>query len=53
VSVASNIVEGKGRYSKEFVQFLYGARGSLELQTQLFIARELDYLQSPAAKNKG
>ena len=47
VSVASNIAEGKGRYSrKEFVQFLYRARGSLlELQTQLFIARELAYLE--------
>ena len=47
VSVASNIAEGKGRYSpKEFVQFLYRARGSLlELQTQLFIARELKYLE--------
>src|ERR1700690_363606 len=48
VSVASNIAEGKGRYSrKEFVQFLYRARGSLlELQTQLFIAQELDYIES-------
>ncbi len=52
VSVASNIAEGKGRYSrKEFVQFLYRARGSLlELQTQLFIARELDYLESTASQ---
>jgi len=52
VSVASNIAEGKGRYSyKEFVQFLYRARGSLlELQTQLFIAQELDYLESLAAR---
>jgi len=47
VSVASNIAEGKGRYSrKEFAQFLYRARGSLlELETQLFIARELQYLE--------
>jgi four helix bundle protein len=46
VSVASNIAEGKGRHSrKEFVQFLYRARGSLlELETQLFIASELRYL---------
>lgn len=51
VSIASNIAEGKGRYSlKEFVQFLYRARGSLlELQTQIFIARELNYLESPAS----
>jgi four helix bundle protein len=47
VSVASNIAEGKGHYSrKEFAQFLYRARGSLlELETQLFIARELQYLE--------
>ncbi|MGA7079288.1 MAG: four helix bundle protein [Terriglobales bacterium] len=47
VSVASNIAEGKGRYSlKEFAQFLYRARGSLlELETQLFMASELHYLE--------
>jgi four helix bundle protein len=51
ISIASNIAEGKGRYSlKEFAQFLYRARGSLlELQTQLFIAGELNYLESPAS----
>jgi four helix bundle protein len=46
VSVPSNIAEGKGRYSqKELLQFLYKARGSLmELETQICIARDLDYL---------
>lgn len=50
VSIPSNIAEGKGRYSrKEFVQFLFHARGSLlELITQLSIAHELEYLDSPA-----
>jgi four helix bundle protein len=45
VSVASNIAEGYGRGSKgEYKQFLAMARGSnLEVQTQLFIATELDY----------
>ena len=46
-SGASNIAEGKGRYSrKEFAQFRYRARGSLlELETQLFIAKELHNLE--------
>ena len=46
VSVPSNIAEGKGHYSdKEFCRFLFHARGSLlELQTQLLIAGELQYL---------
>ena len=53
VSIPSNIAEGKGRYSrKEFLQFLYHARGSLlELQTQLSIARDLDYLDLAAFKS--
>lgn len=48
VSIASNIAEGKGRYSqKEFVQFLFRARGSLlEVETQLYITHELRYLET-------
>ena len=46
VSVASNIAEGKGhRSDREFLHFLFHARGSLlELQTQLLIAGDLQYL---------
>jgi four helix bundle protein len=45
VSVASNIAEGYGRSSTgEYKQFPGMARGSiLEVQTQLVIARELDF----------
>jgi four helix bundle protein len=52
VSVPSNIAEGKGRSSdRELVLFLYHARGSLlEVETQLFIARELRYLDQPEAE---
>jgi four helix bundle protein len=46
VSVPSNIAEGKGHHSnKEFVHFLFHARGSLwELQTQITVAQKLEYL---------
>jgi four helix bundle protein len=45
VSIPSNIAEGHGRLnSGEYTQFLGIARGStFELQTQLEIARSLDY----------
>ena len=50
VSIPSNIAEGAGRGSqREFAQFLTIARGSLsELETQLVIAKELDYLNDIA-----
>lgn len=53
VSVASNIAEGKGRYSqKELVQFLYKSRGSLlELETQILIARDLGYVDDKSGQN--
>jgi four helix bundle protein len=46
VSIASNIAEGKGhRSDKEFLHFLFHARGSLlEVQTPLEIAIRLSYL---------
>lgn len=52
VSVPSNIAEGKGhRSNKEFVHFLLHARGSLlELQTQLLIAKELEYIGKEEAE---
>ena len=45
-SVAMNIAEGKGRYSKkEFVQFLYIARGSLfETVTLLNIFEKMNWI---------
>lgn len=46
VSIASNIAEGAARNSnKEFLNFLYIARGSLsELDTQLELSRKLNYI---------
>jgi four helix bundle protein len=51
VSVPSNIAEGKGhRSDPEFVRFLFHARGSLlELETQILIARRLQYLPGETA----
>ena len=50
VSIPSNIAEGAARGSqREFAQFLVIARGSLgELETQLIIAKELNYLSDIA-----
>ena len=46
VSIPSNLAEGHYRQgSKEFAQFVQIAFGSLaEVETQLYIARKLDYL---------
>jgi four helix bundle protein len=46
VSIAANIAEGRGRYhTKEFIQFLYMARGSLyETITLIKAAGSLEYL---------
>ena len=47
VSITSNIAEGAARHSKkEFIQFLYIAKGSLsELDTQLELAKRLEYVR--------
>lgn len=47
ISIPSNIAEGFGRgTTKSFLQFLYISRGSLyELETQLYIAKELSFCQ--------
>ncbi len=46
VSIISNIAEGFARQTdKEFVQFLYMAKGSVaEVQSQLYVASDLSYL---------
>ncbi len=46
ISIPSNIAEGFRRYhNKEYKQFLYITLGSsAELETQIIIANELDYV---------
>ena len=46
VSVPSNIVEGNSRrFRKEYINFLYVSRGSLEeARYQLFLSQELTFL---------
>lgn len=48
ISVPSNIVEGKARGSyKEYIRFLYIARGSLEeVKYQILLAKDLKYIST-------
>jgi four helix bundle protein len=53
VSVVSNIAEGFERGgNKEFIQFLYLAKGSCgEVRTQLYLSRDLGYLTEETFQN--
>ena len=53
ISIPSNIAEGYGRnYTNSYVQFLKIARGSLlELETQLIISKELNFIDDTSFKN--
>ncbi len=46
ISIAANIAEGKGRNTlKEYIQFLYNARGSLEeTKYHLILSKDLGYI---------
>jgi four helix bundle protein len=52
VSVPSNIAEGYGRKTTaDYVRYLYIAYGSnCELETQMMLSRDLDYIDNAAIK---
>lgn len=47
ISISSNIAEGfEGNTDKEFIQFLYYAKGSAgEVRSQLFLSLDLNYIK--------
>lgn len=53
VSVSSNVAEGKGRFhKKEYIQFLYIARGSIyETMSLIHLAESLGYLKPMQSKS--
>jgi len=53
ISIASNIAEGAARHTKkEFIQFLYVAKGSLsELDAQCEIAQKLEFFKGISVEN--
>jgi len=52
ISIPTNIAEGASRKTrKEYIQFLYIARGSLsELETLLYISEQLKFVEKPSYK---
>ena len=54
VSIPSNIAEGAARKTtKEYIQFVYISLGSIaELETQLLIAKNLNYLENTTLSNE-
>jgi four helix bundle protein len=52
ISVAANIAEGTARgHKKEYLQFLYTARGSIaEIEYLLHLSNKLEYLKDDAYK---
>lgn len=51
LSVPANIAEGWARTRKEYMRFLFIARGSLmELETYIILCKDLEYLKEDESK---